>query len=251
MKTPVRRWPALPLLALLTVALTGCTGQGVRAKELLDEAAQATQGVSSQTFTMRLKVTAEQQSMSMLIDGGFYLKGDRAGDGVLNLKMDGVGTPFTFQYVKKGDSISFDLNGQRVSASAAGMSAGTGAELQQLSDKLTHLDLERYVKDVSVSENETLDGEAVSKVVGVLDTSAFIQDFGSQAASAQQLPAGLQGYLPSVAKAFGDTRVVLFISQATHLVKSALVDLDLKADGKTAHVELDYGLTSVDKPIDL
>src|SRR5581483_7055334 len=123
-------------------------------------------------------------------------------------------SPVTVSYAQRGDTVTVDANGQRVQTSASALRARSGSSMQDFTEKLAHLDLERYVKDVSVDENQMLNGEAVSKVVGVLDTSAFLQDFGTQAASGSgQLPADLRGLLPTVAKEFGDTRVVLYISQ--------------------------------------
>jgi hypothetical protein len=246
----MRRRLALPLLAALALIPTACTGQGVQAQELLNEAQQANAKLSSESFSARLKVSGEGQSASLVISGGVYLKGEHAGDGVVNVTMEGLATPYTMRIVENGQTGWIELNGQRIqtipgSARRSSSSAG-------ITDTLAHLDFERYVKDVTVSEHEVLNGESVTKVVGVLDTSAFIQDFGQDASSgSQQLPSQLQGLVPTVAKEFGDTRVVLFLSETSYLVESALVDLELHAQGKTVHMELDYGLTGVDKPIEI
>jgi hypothetical protein len=186
------------------------------------------------------------ESATIDVDGSVYTRGEHAGDGFVDMSVEGLANGVTMQVVRSGGTVSLVVNGQRRSI-PAGAAQANGDDVTGM---LAKLDLEKYVKDVSVSSHEVLDGKSVTKIVGVLDTSAFVRDFGSETSSAGQVPAEVQGLIPSVARGFGDTRVVLFVDDDTHLLDSALVDLDLHQQGKTMHLAVDYGLTSVDKPVD-
>jgi hypothetical protein len=195
---------------------------------------------------MRMTVSGAGQSGTIDLDGSLYTKGDHKGDGVVNMRLEGLAGGTTMQFVEKDGTITLYVNGQRT-AIPVSQAQSSGDDLTGVMSKL---DLEKYVKDVSVSQHEVLNGDSVTKIVGVLDTSSLLGDFGSQASGGAQVPAELQGVIPSIAKDFGDTRVVLFVNDQTHLVQSALVDLDINAQGKSMHLAVDYGLTSVDKPVD-
>jgi hypothetical protein len=60
---------------------------------------------------------------------------------------------------------------------------------------------------------------------------------------------GSQLPLDKLDDVFGDTHAVLYVDDASHLVTRALVDLPLKADGKTFVLHMDFAVTGIDAPV--
>ena len=78
-------------LALAAIALTACSGeQGKRAQQLLARAEAAQARLSSATYEARMTFEMDGRTMSLVMDGGGYFKGRRAGDQLLTMRTDGV-----------------------------------------------------------------------------------------------------------------------------------------------------------------
>ena len=111
------------------------------------------------------------------------------------------------------------------------------------SSALGAFDFTRYVKDVQVQGGQVLGGKPVTKIVGILDTAALIQGMaklGSVAGSAG---------LPALGGKVGDTRVVIFVDDATHLLVAALADVALSSDSGDAKLHVDLAISGVDRPV--
>jgi hypothetical protein len=240
------RWrPVLCVLAVLPV-LAGCSGaDALEAQQLLQQAQQAQQGLTSETFTAKLMVEAQGQSFAVKLTGGGYSKGPHAGDMFIDMSLNGS-TPLplpatSFRIVKRGTTMSMRFGDQRLTLPATQALGASGAAK---ANPLAGFDIARYVKDVKVDGGQTLNGKLVTKISGVLDTASLMEDVAKLGSLAQ-------GKVPSLDGQIGDTRVIAYIDDTTHLVVAALADVTAQGDGMNAKLHLDYGLTSVNKRVQI
>src|SRR5438132_926427 len=85
--------PARLLFVLVCTAflVTGCSGADAqRATELLAQAQAAQAGVRSATWDARMSISKGSETYTMLMSGGGYLQGPRAGDQVVNMQSQGL-----------------------------------------------------------------------------------------------------------------------------------------------------------------
>jgi hypothetical protein len=231
------RWLLLLVFALPVVA--GCSGADAgRAQLLLKQAQDAQLTVASENFSAHLKVEAEGQTMELFCNGGTYLKGKHAGDMVMNVKVSApVALPFQAMRVAKvGKSAWVEVDGRRTDLPA---STGVAAS----SSLLGAFNVTRYVKDVKVEGGQVLNGKPVTKIVGVLDTPSLIAGM----AKLGNMP-GVAG-LPNLDGTVGDTRVVMFFDDATHLLVAALADLSLGGKAGSVKLHLDLAIAGIDRPV--
>jgi hypothetical protein len=119
--------------------------------------------------------------------------------------------------------------------------ASAGATMQ--SSTIGAFDVTRYVKDVKVQGGQLLEGKPVTKIVGILDTSALLQGMtklGNVAGSAG---------LPVLGGKVGDTRVVIYIDDTTHLMVAALADFTMNSDSGNVKLHLDFAISGVNRPV--
>jgi hypothetical protein len=234
------RWrPLLAVLAAVPV-LSGCNGaEALEAQELLQRAQQAQQNLASETFTANLTIEAEGEKFSVKVRGGGYSKGAHAGDMYVDISLTGpVALPLpasSFRVVKRGALVSLRMGAQKFTLPATQALGGASSK----SNPLASFDIAKYVTDVKVEGGQVLNGKAVTKITGVLDTDALIGDvakLGAMTRGAAML--SLDGKI-------GDTRVVAYIDDVSHLVLAALADVTAQGGGMDAKVHLQYGLTSV------
>ena len=104
---------------------------------------------------------------------------------------------------------------------------------------LDQFDFGEYVKDVSVDEAAAVGGEPAVKVTGLLDTTSMFQGLFASLGGASGA-----GGLPfdQVANSFGDTRVVLYLSETTHLPLRSLVDMSIDVEGEKIELHMDFAL---------
>jgi hypothetical protein len=231
------RW--LLVFVFVLPVLAGCSGADAgRAQQLLQQAQDAQLAVSSESFSAHLKVETQGQTVDLLCNGGGYLRGKRAGDLVMNVKVSApVAVPFqTLRVAKIGNSTSVEVDGRRTDLPA---SAGGAAQ----SSPLAAFDITRYVKDVKVEGGQVLDGRPVTKIVGILDTASLIAGM----AKLSNVP-GASG-LPNLNGTVGDTRVVIYVDDATHLLVAALADLSLGGDAGDPKLHLDLAITGTNRPV--
>lgn len=238
------------LLAIVALAIAlagaGCaTVDGQRAGEVLQQAEAAQAELESMTFRMRMTGEMAGQTFTMTMDGGGYLKGEQAGDMVMQGVLSGEGIPAT--------SYSMIMRNNRAYASFGGVwsevpvPAGIEAD-SQLESQLAAFDFTKYVSDVSIDDTTVFLGEPVTKIVGVIDTEGFLSALSGQLGGLSSLGTGIP---EGITDGFGDTRIVVYISDETHYVRAAHMSFSLEEQGQTMTMDLDYSLQGVNEPIEI
>lgn len=229
----------LPLIGI-AIVLSACSGeQGERAQQLLARAEAAQARLSSATYEARMTFTMDGQKMSLVMDGGGYFKGRRAGDQVLTMRTDGVPGvgAVNMHLLVRGGQASMTMNGRRFSLPISATAK------RQYDWSSTMLDLTRYVKDVSVRDGRVVNGEAGATISGVIDTEAMLKaasklDVVAQAANLDKFAGNL-----------GDIHAAVFVAQRTGLIRSAVIGMSVEAEGKKADLELTYRLKSTNRAV--
>ncbi|MHB8642028.1 MAG: hypothetical protein ACYDA3_03970 [Gaiellaceae bacterium] len=101
------------------------------------------------------------------------------------------------------------------------------------------------MKDVRVDGGQVLNGQPVTKITGVLDTAALVQGLASLGGASSVVG------LPSLDGHVGDTRVVVYVDDQTHLLVAALADCSLHGSGTAVSMHLDVAVTGVNQPVAL
>jgi hypothetical protein len=232
----MRRLLALVLVAAASVVASGCSGvDAEKAQGILDQSTTAMADVKSVSFAMRMWTSGAPggDDLTMLIKGGGYQKGKRAGDAYATLSSSdaGIGSMTVvvrggLMYVKAGG------NWSRVPVPAD----------QAAASPLAGFDLTRYVKDVRVEEGLTVNGEQMDKITGVIDTAAAVE--GLLALGGTGAPG-----LGEAKHLLGDIRAVLYVSETTHLPMRTLVDMPIDVLGQKIVFHVDLVLTGVNEPV--
>ena len=254
-----RRFLSLLAALALLVAAGGCAaGQdGAEAMAILDRASEAQKNLESVSFDMTMKGEAAGQSFDLTLNGGGYLKGERAGDMVVSLSLSAPGMPVAatqMQMVAVGDRAYMNLGGswQELPGGAAAFGGGTaGAALEQ---QLAGFDFTRYVTDVRVEKEGSFLGEPVTKVIGTIALDDLMNGVFAQLGSGGGL-AGL-GPLGSSEELLqgidvGDIRAAIYVSDVTHLVRAVHMDFAMEAQGQKATFQIDLSLRSVNEPVEI
>ncbi len=222
------RKAVLVLALVLSVASAGCAGlEGQKAQELLDEAEQAF--VELETYSLGGTMTMETP------EGDFAVQMRVAIDqqaGTMLMTMRGVdlpGFPAT-SMVARPDGLWMKAGG---GWQALPMPPGATAGAEQF-------DILPLVEDVDVDEDQSVDGEPAVKITGILDPESFRAGFMAG------LPADV-----SVDASFADTRVVVFLSEATRLPLRMLIDQSMEVEGERLTVRLDLALVNVNEPVQI
>jgi hypothetical protein len=227
----------LAVLAVAGFVLTACSGEeGERAQALLTRAQTAQAKVRSATYEARMTFTMDGRRFAMVMQGGGYLKGPRAGDQRLTMRTDGVagaGAVNMEMVVRRGQA-SMSMNGRSFS-----LPASATATSKQDDWSSTMVELARFVKRVKVFDNRVVNGEPGSTIAGVLDTQAMVKAASKLSAFTAAADVDeLDGKL-------GDIHAALFVSARTGLIRSAVITMSVESQGKKADVELTYRLGSV------
>jgi hypothetical protein len=235
----------LAVLALAAFALAACSGEhGERAQQLLTRAEAAQARLASATFEARMSFSVDGQNFGLVMDGGAYMKGRRAGDGILSMRTEGVpGMNFTMEAVVRRGQVSTSVNGQRFS-----MRVPAPAAKQQFDWSGTMLDLARYVKDVRVREGRVVNGEPGATITGVLDTGEMLEAVAKLeplAKAAGPSPFDVGELLDHL----GDVRAAVFVAERSGLIRSAVIGMTMEAEGKKAKIELTYRLKSTNRAV--
>lgn len=217
-------------LALLAVAvpLAGCAGAEARkAEALLGESNEAFAALA--TYRLGGLMTME----TPYGDIGFEISADvDQSEQAMFMTMSSPDLPGGhMEMVVRGDSFWMSMDGsgwQPVPDPPAGMN---GAE---------QFDLLPYVKDVEVDEGRTVDGEPAVKITGVLDLDSFAEGFMAG------VPEGVD-----VDASFGDTRIVVFLSERTKLPLRMLLDQSMEIEGETMEMHMELALTNLNEPVDI
>jgi hypothetical protein len=232
-------------LGLAAIALSACSGeQGQRAQELLKRAEVAQARLKSATYEARMNVSFEGQRFSLVMNGGAYLKGRRAGDQLLTLRADGIpgAGSFDMRMLIRGRQASMSMGGRQYSMPL------TAATKKQFDWSSTLTDLTRYVKQVKVHEGRVVNGERGATITGVIDTAGLLTGLSGLDAFKQVAGPAAPDF-GDFAKHLSDVRVALFVAQRSGLIRSAVISLGIEADGKKAQLDLTYRLGSVNRAI--
>ena len=230
----MRRGLAILLVTAVAAVAAGCSGADAEeAQLLLEQSNAAFAQVHSATFTARLRMTGGPQEFEMTMSGGGYAKGRHAGE---------------FYIVATSDTLPFreltaDSKSGRVSMTVDGTSLGNVPVPQQSDNPIQLVDVSQYVKDVKVEHGKLIDGVSMVKLSGVIDTAGLAA--GSLAGITGMGESGVD-----LSKALGDTRIVLYISESTHLPMRGLVDVPIEVAGDKIEMHLDFAYTSYDTRIE-
>lgn len=229
----MRRAFAFLLLTAAVAVAPACSGPDAQeAQILLAQSDAAFASVRSATFTARMTLTGGPQDLTLTMNGGGYAKGKHAGD--FYLLATAANLPFKdLVVVKRSGRVSMSVDGS-VSDAALPESADNPLQVVEFTD---------YVKDVRVEHGKLIDGEPMAKVSGVIDTAGLLHG-----ALGDLSGAGSNGL--DLSSVLGDTHVVLYFSEATHLPARGLVDLALKAGGQKVEMHLDFAYTSYDQKVE-
>jgi hypothetical protein len=231
----MRRVLALIVLAAAAAAAAGCSGADAQeAQDLLVQSNSAFAQVRSATFTARISLTGGPEELSMTMSGGGYAHGRRAGDFYVLATSDNFGF-HNLVLVSRSGRASMSVDGNRVGE--VPLPDPTADNPLQL------VDLSQYVKDVHVEHGKMIDGESMTKLTGVIDTAGL-----AKGALADLTGAGGDGL--DLSKSFGDTRVVIYLSDATHLPMRGLVDIPIEVAGRKIAMHLDFAYTSYDERVE-
>ena len=248
----VRRAVLALLVGAIAFAGAACSaissGDGQRAQEILQAATAAQANVESLSFGLRVWGEAQGQSLQLKMDGGGYVKGERAGDFFMRGSMEMPGVPRTgFQLVVRNGRTFAEFAGLWQELPATQASSTQDAELEQ---RLAGFDITRYVTDVEVTNGTTFLGEPVTKIVGVIDTAALFDGFVGQLGDLSTL--GGDSLTSEVSRHLGDTRAVLYVSDETHLLRAALVTIAFEDDqGQPVELHVDFAVRSVNEPVEI
>jgi hypothetical protein len=232
----MRRAIALLLLVAAAASAAGCSGADAQeAQALLAQSDAAWADVTSATFSMRLWTSGAPQDFSVTMSGGGYSKGKHAGDFYMLATADNVGF---------GDYTLVNRNG-RLSMSVDGQRSITVATPTPQTNPIQVVNFTEYVKEVRVEHGKELDGQSMTKLTGVIDTGGVVDETLSSLGQVSQLGGG--GV--DLSKVLGDTHVVLYISDASHLPMRGLIDIPVNMAGTKITMHMDFAYTSVNEPV--
>jgi hypothetical protein len=178
--------------------------------------------------------------------GGGYMKGRRTGDMFLEASASGAMKGFDFSFAKIGERLYVNVNGERQE-----IPVPATLETQLPSQNLgsaAFLELAKYVKKVTVSPGGMINGEPTTTISGTVDTAGLVKALG-KLNGVTQLAGDSAPDVSTFADFLGDTHAAIAISDTTHLVTGAVIDLGIDAYGKSMDVQLVYRLSDVNKPV--
>jgi hypothetical protein len=219
-------------MCLVATLPLGCAGaEGQRAQELLTQADQALAKVESFRFAGRLWMETPAGEFTFVMRGG----GNPKQGGSSFVVMQAPDVP-------EFPQVTVVTRGQKSWVKAGGpwqrlpVPPGQATGIEQF-------DFTPYVKDVSVEDGAEAGGEPAVKITGVLDTSGLVQGVLGQ------LGAASGGAVPGLSDGLGDTRVVFYVSEVSHLPLRTLVDVSMKTAGEKVTLHLDFAITNVNEPV--
>jgi hypothetical protein len=229
----MRRVLALFCLSALAAVGSGCSGaDATEAQALLAQSDAAFANVRSATFTAHLTMTGGPQEVGMTMTGGGYVRGKRAGHFYLVATADNL--PFGEMAVtSKSGRVSMTLDGSSI--------ASIPAPPIQDQNPLAVAKFSQYVKDVKVEHGKLIGGQPMAKISGTIDTAGLANGLLGDVAGGSGL---------DLSDSLDDTRVVLYISEATQLPMRCLIDMGLDVAGEKVEMHLDFAYTSYNERVE-
>ena len=220
---------ALVLAAILPLGCAGAEGQ--RAQELLAQSDEALAGVESFRLAGRMWMETPIGDFTFVLRGGGNSK--NGGSSFMTMSSEDMPGFPGMTVVTRGQTAWVNAGGgwQR---SQLPPGAATGVE---------QFDFTPYVKDVDVEEGHDVGGEPAVKVGGVFDTAGLLEGMFDQLGG---VPGGA---LPDLSEHLGDSRVVLYISETSHLPLRTLLDMSMEAEGERIDMHMDFALSGVNEPV--
>lgn len=223
---------ALALALVATLLPLGCAGaEGQRAQDLLEESDRALAGVKSFRLAGRMWMETSVGDFTFVLRGGGNSK--QGGSSFVTMSAPDVPQFPEVTVVTRGRTMWVKAGG---SWERAELPAGQATGIEQF-------DFTPYVKDVDVEDGHDVGGEPAVKVTGVFDTAGLFDGIFTRLGS---VPGGA---LPDLSESFGDTRLVLYISEVSRLPLRTLLDMSMEAGGETIEMHLDFALAGVNKPV--
>lgn len=220
------------VLVLAALVPLGCAGaEGQQAQELLAQSDQALANVKSYRLAGRMWMETPVGDFAFVLRGGGNSR-NGASSFVTMSAEDVPGFPGV-TVVTRGQTAWVNAGGgwQRSELPAG---AATGVE---------QFDFTPYVKDVDVEEGHDVGGEPAVKVSGVFDTAGLVEGMFDQLGS---VPGAA---LPDLSEHLGDSRLVLYISETSHLPLRTLLDMSIEAEGERIDMHMDFALGGVNEPV--
>jgi hypothetical protein len=226
------RFLALFLATAAATVAAGCAGRDAQvAQQLIAESQAAFDSVRSATFTARLTMTGGPEELTLSMSGGGYARGKRAGDIYMLATADNLAFD-ELALIRRSGRVVVRLDGRSLGDVPLGEDSGQ--------NPLEVVDFADYVKDVSVEHGKEIDGDAMVKLSGLIDTAAL----------AHGALAGLAGAGDfDLSEALGDTHVVLYLSEASHLPMRGVIDVPMNFAGEKIEMHLDFAYTSYNKKV--
>ena len=220
------------VLVLAALVPLGCAGaEGQRAQELLAQSDQALANVKSYRLAGRMWMETPVGDFGFVLRGGGNMK--NGGSSFMTMSAEDVPGFFGVTVITRGQTMWVNVGGgwQR-----SELPAGTTTGVEQF-------DFTPYVKDVDVEDGHDVGGEPAVKVSGVFDTAGLVEGMLGQLGG---VPGGT---LPDLSEHLGDSRVVLYISETSHLPLRTLLDMSMEAEGERIDMHMDFALSGVNEPV--
>jgi hypothetical protein len=226
--------------------LAGCSSEeGMRAKELLQQAETAQAQLGSSTFEGAIGMETDGKAFKLLFNG----KTSGAAEWI---SMQTVGAPdgaeLTMQMLVRDGRAWVNADGRWQSTplpGVGGAATGSGGTLSAGAFQ----QLARHVQEVRVSEHELIGGKPVTTIAGEIDTEGMLQSLTDLGSSS--FAEGFSLDFSRLGLEIGDIHAVLTVDERTHLLDTATVTLSMSAQGKRLRLELRYRLTGSNQAVSL
>ena len=236
------------IVTLLAAGLlfAGCTGEeGLRAQELLQQAETAQAQLHSSTFEGAVGVTMDGEAFELLFDGKTLGAAEW-------LSMQTVGAPdgadMSVQLLIRDGRAWVNADGRWL-ATPLPAAGGTANTFDGTLNAAAFQQLARHVRDVRVTEHQSIGGKPVTTIAGELDTEGMLESLTDRGSSS--LAEGLSLEFSKLGIEIGDIRAVLAIDERSQLLDTATVTVAVSAQGKRMQLELRYRLTSANEPVSM
>ena len=112
-------------------------------------------------------------------------------------------------------------------------------------------ELARYIHDVRVTEHQQIAGKPVTTITGKIDTAGMLEALAKLGSLSGTGNGSFSFDLDDLGVKLGDITAVLSIDETAHLLDSAFVTFVIEAQDQKLELQLQYRLTSWNKPVEL
>jgi hypothetical protein len=221
--------------------LTGCsTEEGMRAQELLQQAEAAQAQLRSSTFDGSMSITADGTAIALRFNGATSPEGEW-----FAMRSEGIpGADVAIQVLNRKGRVSMN-SGSGWKSFPAGAKAVSGSNGTVSAEAFQQL--AQYVRDVRVTEHQSIEGKMKTTIAGEIDTQGMLE---AAMKLGDVVPAGSFD-LSGAGLDIGDIHAVLTIDESTRLLDAVFISFSMSAEGKSMKIELRYRLASANQPVKL